>query len=88
MHEREHFNLYQLTVMYQNIRTELLKVKMRIHPWKEILKFSFFSRALDKSECLVISRNIFLFLKKTICCDPSSEPSRRDGFNEWSQHMF
>ena len=24
---------------------------------------------------------------KTICCDPSSEPSRRDGSDEGSQHM-
>ena len=26
-------------------------------------------------------------LYKTICCDPSSEPSRRDGSDEGSQHM-
>ena len=25
---------------------------------------------------------IFLFLNENICCDPSLEPSRRDGFNE------
>ena len=25
---------------------------------------------------------IFLFLNETICCDPSSEPSRRDGIDE------
>ena len=31
---------------------------------------------------------IFLFLIETICCDPSSEPSRRDGSDEGSQHMF
>ena len=30
-------------------------------------------RALDKREYLMI---IFLFLMETICCDPSSEPSR------------
>ena len=31
---------------------------------------------------------LFLFLIKTICCDPSSEPSHRDGSDEWSQHTF
>ena len=30
----------------------------------------------------------FLFLIKTICCCPSSEPSRQDGSDEGSQHMF
>ena len=29
-----------------------------------------------------------LFLIETICCDPSSEPSRQDGSDEGSQHMF
>ena len=28
------------------------------------------------------------FLHKNIFCDPSLEPSRRDGSNEGSQHMF
>ena len=28
-----------------------------------------------------------LFLFETICCDPSSEPSREDGSDEGSQHM-
>ena len=33
--------------------------------------------ALDKRECLLIIRDIFLLiLHKNICCDPSSEPSR------------
>ena len=46
------------------------------------------SRALDKREYLVIIREIFLLtLHKTICCDPSSEPSHRDGSDEGSQHM-
>ena len=30
----------------------------------------------------------FLFLIENICCDPSSEPSRRDGSDEGSQLMF
>ena len=30
----------------------------------------------------------FLFLTETICCDPSSEPSHRDGSDEGSQPMF
>ena len=29
----------------------------------------------------------FLFLIETICCDPSSEPSRRDSSDEGSQPM-
>ena len=28
-----------------------------------------------------------LILHKNICCDPSSEPSQRDGSDEGSQHM-
>ena len=31
---------------------------------------------------------IFLFLSLKHICDPSLEPSRRDGSNEGSQHMF
>ena len=31
---------------------------------------------------------IFHLVIETICCDPSSEPSRRDGSDEGSQHMF
>ena len=39
-----------------------------------------FRRALDKSESLVIIRdNVLLIRHKTICFDPSSEPSQRDG---------
>ena len=34
------------------------------------------------------SKRIFLFLNGNTCCDPSSEPSQRDGSNEGSQHMF
>ena len=30
----------------------------------------------------------FLFLNENICCDPSLEPSRRDGSNDGSQNMF
>ena len=29
----------------------------------------------------------FAILHKNICCDPSSEPSPRDGSDEGSQHM-
>ena len=28
------------------------------------------------------------FFNKNICCDPSLEPSLRDGSNGWSQHTF
>ena len=44
-------------------------------------------RALDKRECSVIIWKFLLILHKSICCDPSSEPSRRDGSDEGSQHM-
>ena len=45
------------------------------------------SRALGtcKREYLMI---IVLFLNKTICCDPSSEPSHGDDLDEGSQHKF
>ena len=31
---------------------------------------------------------LFIFLQKNIFCDPSLEPSPKDGSNEESQHMF
>ena len=37
---------------------------------------------------MITERQCFLFLIKTICCDPSSEPPRQDGSDEGSQHMF
>ena len=37
---------------------------------------------------MVIQRLFFLFLNENICCDPSLEPSHRDGSNEGSQSMF
>ena len=30
----------------------------------------------------------FLFLNENICCDPSLEPSQRDGSKNGSQHTF
>ena len=46
------------------------------------------SIALAKREYLVIIRDNFVqILVKNICCDPSSEPSGRDGSDEGSQHM-
>ena len=36
---------------------------------------------------MIIRDNILLFLLKNICCDPSSEPSQRDGSDEGSQRM-
>ena len=45
------------------------------------------ARALDKREYLVIIRDKYLLiLHKNICCDSSSEPSRRDSSDEGSQH--
>ena len=32
--------------------------------------------------------NQILFLNENICCDPSLEPSRRDGSNDRPQNMF
>ena len=37
---------------------------------------------------MITEGQFFLFLTETICCDPSSELSRRDGSDEGSQHMF
>ena len=34
------------------------------------------------------SKIIILFLNENICCDPSLEPSRRDGSNGGSKHTF
>ena len=36
----------------------------------------------------ILLRKSLLFLRENICCDPSLEPSRRDGSNERSQYMF
>ena len=36
----------------------------------------------------IIQRELFLFLNENIYCDPSLEPSQRDGSDEVSQHMF
>ena len=45
-------------------------------------------RAVEKKEYLVISKDIFLLiLHVNMCCDPSSEPFRRDNSNEGPQHM-
>ena len=37
---------------------------------------------------MIIQRYFFLFLKENLCCDPSLEPSRRDGSNDGSLNMF
>ena len=37
---------------------------------------------------MIIEGYFFLFLMKTIRCDSSSDPSRRDGSDEGSHHMF
>ena len=36
----------------------------------------------------IIQRQFFLFLNENICCDPSLEPSQRDGSKDGSQNMF
>ena len=35
----------------------------------------------------MIIRDNLLVLHRNICCDPSSEPSHRDGLDEGSQHI-
>ena len=37
---------------------------------------------------MIIEGLFFLFLIETICCDPSSEPSLRDGSDGGSQYVF
>ena len=37
---------------------------------------------------MIIRDNFLLILQKTLCCDPSSDPSREDGLDEGSQHML
>ena len=34
------------------------------------------------------SKIICLFFNENVYCDPSLEPSQRDGSNDWSQHTF
>ena len=47
------------------------------------------ARALGKRGYLIIIEGyFFLFLIETLHCDPSSEPSRRDGSDEGSQCIF
>ena len=36
----------------------------------------------------IIQSYFFLFLDENICCDPSSEPSRRDGSNDGLKYVF
>ena len=36
----------------------------------------------------IIQRSFFLFLNENICCDPSLEPSQRDGSDDESHYMF
>ena len=36
---------------------------------------------------MIIRDYFLLILHKNICCDPSSEPSRREGSEEGSQYM-
>ena len=51
--------------------------------------FKYQIRALDENGYLVIIEGIFLFsVIESICCDPSSELSCRDGSDEGSPHMF
>ena len=36
----------------------------------------------------IIHRQVFLYLDENIYCNPSLEPSQRDGSNDESQNMF
>ena len=60
--------------------------------WRRIVqtfrcKTQYLLRYADRREYLIIISDTFLTLHKTICCDPLSEPSHRDGSVEGSQHM-
>ena len=47
------------------------------------------TNAKERGFLVIIRDNFWLFLHKNIhvCCDPSSEPSRRDGSDKGSQNM-
>ena len=46
-------------------------------------------RAPDKRGVLrIIQRYFFVKKYENTSCDPSLEPSQREGFNEWSQYVF
>ena len=49
--------------------------------------FQFYSELQITGTIEDISEIIFI-LNENICCDPSLEPSRRDGSNDRSQHVF
>ena len=54
-----------------------------------IVLFIQYGKALDKRGYLMILEGyFFLFFIETLCCDSSSEPSRRDGSDEGSQLCF
>ena len=59
--------------------------------WPVITCGCFYSSAsvIDKApDKRGVKKLFFLFPSKNICCDPSLEPSRRDGSNDGSQNMF
>ena len=53
-----------------------------------IYQLQAFLRGPDKRGVWRIIERIFLISQQKICCDPSLEPSRRDGSNDVSQHTF
>ena len=56
---------------------------------KNLFKYKIRSRAeLQISRGIKDKTFFFLFLHENICCDPSLEPSRRDGSNDGSQNTF
>ena len=46
------------------------------------------ARAPDKRVLNILQEYFFLFLNENTSCDPSLEPSRRDGSNDGSQNVF
>ena len=50
--------------------------------------FYLMGKALSGELSCPCDRSCFLYLNKNVCCDPSLEPSWRDGSNDGSQRKF
>ena len=58
-----------------------------VYLWECLIKFSAPDKKVNRDNLGIISQ-ISPYLHGNIFCDPSLEPSRLDGSNEGSQHMF
>ena len=59
-----------------------------MEPYLEEYSNKQYNRAPDKRGTEDNSKVLFLISHKNKCCDPSSEPSQRDGSHDGSQNMF